>query len=404
MSIPMHISPSDMSTFLSCRYKWDLSSPNRQSLRHKSSPRFYLTAGTALHAAIETMANGYWTLIDPVTVAKEVIDTEREAKIKAYKDEFGFKPWPQELEQFETDTEFTLQLVSQYFEQYPAGHELDDQGLTYIATEVPFKIDITDHLENPGRPVFFVGTIDGVAVDNDDKLFIVENKTYTAKPEADDLMFHFQSTGYAVAIEMLTGQPITGGLYNGIAKKLIKEPKVLKSGKLSVDVRQSVTSRSFLAACRKMGANPNHPDYASFLQFLQSREEQGDTRFFYREKFFYNEDQKRSWTEDFYKVANEMVANPRIYRTIPYNGCGKQGSDCWYSDICRSAHSGGDVDYILDKRYTVGSYGTFEEVDGIEPHPVSSIEELKELLRSNQTTTFDNEDEMFDYLKEISHE
>jgi len=381
MPLPFYVSPSDMGGFLTCRFKWDLSSPNRQSLRHRSSPRFYLTAGTALHAALESMANGEWTLVDPVSVAKEVIDTEREAKIEAYRHEYGFKPWAQELEQFEADAEFTLDLVSQYFEQYPVGHELDDQGLTYIATEVPFKIDITDKLDDPKRQVFYVGTIDAVAVDENDRLFIVENKSYSAKPESDDLMFHFQSTGYAVAIEMLTGQPIAGGLYNGVAKKLIKPPKVLKSGKISVDKRQSTTSQEFLKTCRAIGANPNSPEYAEFLQFLQARELAGDTRFFYREKFFYNEAQKESWLQDFYKVANEMVGDPRIYRTIPYNGCGKQGSDCWYSDICRSAHSGGDVDYILDKRYTVGSYGTFEEVTGIEPTPVSSIDELKELLR-----------------------
>lgn len=399
---PFHISPSDMSAFLSCRYKWDLSSPNRQSLRHRASPRFYLTAGTALHAAIEAMAEGYWTETDPVSVAKAVIDREREAKIDAYQHEHGFKPWPQEMEKFDTDAEFTLALVDQYFTQYPAGHELDDQGLTYIATEVPFKIDITDKLDNPERRVFFVGTIDGVAVDNDDRVFIVENKSYSQKPDVDDLQFHFQSTGYAVALEMLTGQSIAGGLYNGIAKKLIKEPKVLNSGKLSVDIRQSVTVASFLSACRKLGHSPNSPHYAKFLQFLQSREEQGDTRFFYREKFFYNEDQKRTWTEDFYKVANEMVGSPRIYRTIPYNGCGRGGSDCWYSDVCRSAHSGGDVDYILDKRYTVGSYGTFEEVDGIEPHPVASMQEFKDLLRLGNTQYHGSTEEFLAYLKGIS--
>lgn len=382
MPVPFHISPSDMSSFLTCRYKWDLSSPNRQSLRHKSSPRFYLTMGTAIHAAIEAMANGDWTLTDPVSVVRDIINTEREAKTKAYEQQYGFKPWAQEMEQFETDATFTEDLVSQYFKRYPVGHELDDQGLTYIATEVAFKIDITEHLDNPQRQVFYVGTIDGVAVDEHDKLFIVENKTYTAKPDSDDLMFHFQTTGYAVAIEMLTGQPIAGGLYNGVAKKLIKPPKVLKSDKISVDKRQSTTSQEFLKTCRMLGQNPAHPDYAEFLHFLQAREEAGDTRFFYREKFFYNEDQKRTWTEDFYKVANEMVDNPRIYRTIPYNGCGKQGNDCWYSDVCRSAHSGGDVDYILAKRYTVGSYGTFQEVAGIEPRPVSSIAEFKELLRS----------------------
>ena len=110
---------------------------------------------------------------------------------------------------------------------------------------------------------------------------------------------------------------------------------------------------------------------------VAEKERQGDDRFFYRELVFFQEEQIDAWTRDFTLTVNEMIQDrPTIYRTIPFKGCG----DCWFRDICQSKHSGGDVDYILDARYTVGTYGTVEEVRGIEPTTITSVDELKEFL------------------------
>lgn len=380
---PKYFSVSDVMTFLTCREKWDISSPNRQSIRHIATPRMYLTTGTALHNAIEAQekhAAGYSTL-SPLEAAEDYLQQERLGRVEAITAETGFAPWPVEMADWDEKAEFAKALIAQYFEHYGTENPLADQGLRYLATEVPFKIDISELVGI--EDAWFVGTFDGIAADENGGLWLVENKSYTAKPDLTDLMVHFQTTGYAVAWEMLTGTPLTGALYNGVAKKLIKEPRVLKSGSLSTDVSQQTTLARYISAIKRTGGNIADPKFAKILEKLEEIDRQGDTRFFFREMFYFNEHQIQNWTEEFVKIVQEMTNDPRIYRTVPYNGCGKTGSDCWYRDICFAKHTGQDVQDLLDKRYTVGTYGTIEEVsvDGLQAVMVSSLDELKEALR-----------------------
>lgn len=378
--MPNYFSVSDMMSFLKCRELWDLSSPNRQSLRHKASPRVYLTTGTAFHHAIE--GNEKHPTVNPVAWATTYLAEERAKRVAAYKAETGFEPWPAEMAKFEDAAELTTAMVDQYFDHYGTENPLADQGLRYIATEVPFKIDISEHLGIPDS--FFVGTFDGIAADESDNLWLVENKTYSAKPDLKDLVVHFQTTGYAVAWEMLTGIPLTGALYNGVAKKLIKDPRRLQSGALSTAVDQQTTLDRYTSAMVLDGIPLDDPKYAKIISKLTGLEKEGDTRFFYREKFFYNQDQIQNWWVEFVDIAHEMSDTPRIYRTVPYNGCGPQGADCWYRDVCFAKHTGQDVDELIGKRYDRGSYGTIEAVDGIDSVMVSSLDELREALKSHE--------------------
>lgn len=378
-----YFSVSDLMTFLACRQKWDLSSPNRQSIRHKSTPRMYLTTGTALHNAIEAQekhAAGI-TSLGPREAAEDYLKQERLAKVDAIKAETGAPPWLNEMTEWDEKAEFAQALVNQYFEHYGEENPLADVGLRYLATEIPFKIRIDDlvGLDN----AYFVGTFDGIAADDDDNLYLVENKSYTQKPDLQDLQVHFQTTGYAVAWEMLTGIALTGALYNGVAKKLIKEPRRLKDGSLSADASQQTTYNRYVLAMQRSGVALNSPKYAKILTKLEEIERQGDTRFFYRELFYYNENQIESWLDEFIAIVKEMTDSPRIYRTVPYNGCGKTGADCWFRDICFAKHTGQDVYQLLETRYESGSYGTIQAVAGIEAISVTSIEELREALRQH---------------------
>lgn len=372
-----YFSVSDVGTFLACREKWDLSSPNRQSLRHRATPRMYLTQGTALHNAIEAQEKGY----SPSHAAGDYLRTERQARVDQITRETGFEPWPVELKEWDEKADLTRKLVDQYFDHYGTENPLADQEMEYLATEVPFKIDISELVGIPGA--FFVGTWDGIAKDELDNLWLVENKTYTAKPDLKDLMVHFQTTGYAVAWEMLTGIPLVGALYNGVAKKLIMEPRRLKDGSISSDKRQQTTFKRFAAALKRDGVPLGNPKYAEILKKLSNIEKQGDDRFFYREKFYYNETQIENWTREFGDIVKEMDGDPRIYRTVSFKGCGPQGADCWWQDVCFAKHTGQDVQQTIEQRYEVGSYGTIEAVDGITAVSVSSIEELREALKQH---------------------
>lgn len=376
-----YFSISDMQAFLQCREKWDLSSPNRQSLRHTASPRMYLTQGSAMHEAIDSQAKRPGDRAVPRKAAGDFLAAERELKVADIKQRTGFTPWPAEMAEWDDAADFTKQLIEQYFDHYGVDNPLADQGMEYIATEVPFKVDISDLVNIDDA--YFVGTFDGIAADGHGNLWLVENKTYGQKPDLTDLVVHFQTTGYAVAWEMLTGMPLTGALYNGVSKKLIAEPRRLKDGSLSSDKRQQTTYKRFSEALKRDGVPLGHPKYADILKKLSDIEKQGDDRFFYRESFYFNETQKENWTNEFFAIVGEMHNKPRIYRTVSFKGCGPQGADCWWRDVCFAKHTGQDVQMLLDQRYQVGAYGTFEAVDGHTAIQVSSIEELREALKEH---------------------
>lgn len=367
-----YISFSDVESFLRCRQQWDFKSANRQSIRHRVTPKLYLSVGTAFHKGIEAGTKGE----DPVAATEAYMAEERAAKVAAYEEENGFKPWTRELEDFDEAATLAVGLVRQYFDNYGTDNPLAPEGLTYLGIEIPFKIDISEHFVDLEATVYWIGTIDAVAADSEGNIFLVENKTYSVKPSTEDVQWHYQSMGYASAIEWLTGTCVTGVLYNGVAKKLITEPKVLKNGLLSTDKRQSTTLARYMEAISRSDESADDPRFHDILSHLRGLDEQGDTRFFYREKIFYNREQLESWFNDFLNTIWDMLNSPRIYRTIPFKGCG----DCWFRDLCHTTHSGGDVDYILDARYTVGTYGTVDEVKGVEPVSVSSVDELKEFL------------------------
>ncbi|MCA1840141.1 MAG: PD-(D/E)XK nuclease family protein [Actinobacteria bacterium] len=247
-----YISFSEIESFLRCRTKWDISSANRRSIRHKTTPKLYLTLGSAVHKGLEA---GVRRQQDPVEAVREYIKTEREAKVEEYKQLTETVPWPAELREFDEAADLAAGLVQQYFWKYGTNNPLADQGLTYLGIEVPFKIDITANLDPnwDGRSIFFCGTLDGIAVDEFGQIWIVENKTFTRKPSPEDIQWHFQAQGYAVALEWLTGMPVAGVLYNGIAKKLIQEPKVLQSGLLSMDKRQATTLQRYIDTLTRNG-------------------------------------------------------------------------------------------------------------------------------------------------------
>jgi hypothetical protein len=352
---------------------WDYSSANRQSLRHKTTPALYLTQGTALHTAIEAAVNKE----DPYLAAKDYIYQERERLMQSHEDITGLRPFDMEMEEFDAAGDFVRKLIVQYFNRYDQHAMLVDEGLEYLAAEVSFCIPL------PGfDDVFLVGTFDGLAIDENGGIWVVEHKTYGSKPGSEDLQHHSQTNGYALAFFWLTGMELTGTLYDGVSKTLIKAPAVLKNGQLSVNKRQSITLQGLLDSMAYYEIDPFDPRYAEMLNHFGELERQGDSRFFHREKIFFNQVQVASWEQDLLGIVAEMTSSPRIYRTVPYNGCGPQGQGCWYRDLCHTQHTGGDVDLVLTTRYQTGTYGTMEAVADTPPTMIESVDGLKEFLRT----------------------
>lgn len=374
------ISVSDVAKFKRCRYQWDLSSPLRQSWKHKRSPKLYLALGTAIHTGIDANAKGK----DWEEELQNHFDEEYEKEQKAFFEEIGSYPIAFQAEEFRENCDTARNLLTQYFEQYGTENSLKDQGLEYVASELSFKIPLNPLLypEYAGTEVFFVGTIDGVAIDSDGNIFLVEHKTYNGKPP-EDLQFHAQITGYNAAWKWLTGAYATGALYNGLTKSLVRRPGVLKSGKLSVAKNQRVTFKSYTENMTETGQDPFDDYYFEFLHFLEERERQGDSRFFHREKFFYKQSQMDSWESEFLDTVRDMLdTDTSIYRTIPHDGCG----DCWFSDLCHADMKGQDISPILERRYKTATYGTVEAVQAVDSDGTTMVTSVEGLLKTLRGT------------------
>lgn len=367
-----NISISEINSFLRCRRAWDLTSASRQSLRHKVTPKIYFVIGSAVHEAIDAQARGD----DPFEYFERYVQSERTSRRALYEELSGSSAWDSEMEEFEASVDLARSLVRQYFNHYGAESPLEELGLKYVGTETPFSIPLANGLN-------FVGTFDGIATDiaTESQYYLVENKTAAQKPRVDVIQSSNQFVGYNWAFRTLTGHTPAGTLYNGILKKLIKSPKVLKSGELSQDKQAGVTLQTFLAAIQKGGYDP--VKYLPYMEYLQEREANGDDRFFYREMFTYSNVQLDNWYEDVLKpISEELDPIAQDIKVYPnFTSC----DGCLVKDLCNAMQLGENVEAVKSLRYEVKMYGTMQAVDSITPTVVSSASDLLEILNANRT-------------------
>lgn len=368
----VNVSVSEIDSFLRCRRAWDITSSNRQSLRHKVTPKMFFVVGSGVHAAIEAQANGQ----DPMAAFAAFVADELESRRLAYREAVGSDPWKSEMEDFEASTALAESLCHQYFNHYGAENPLESHGLKYVATEIPFNIPLGDGTN-------FVGTFDGIATDieTESYFYLVENKTAARKPKMEDFWRRNQPIGYAWAFRELTGETPAGILYNGILKQIIRQPKVLKSGALSTDKSALVTYQSFMQAL--VAGGYDMAKYGDYIEYLAEREANGDTRFFFREMHSYSNYELNEWGEHVLKPIAFELSEPHKEIGIPLaiypNRLSCDG--CLVRDICEAKDLGEDVDAVVSARYKRGTYGTMDAVDGATPVRVSSSSELIEYLK-----------------------
>lgn len=364
----INISISDINSFLRCRRSWDIGSPLRQGYRHKVTPKLFFVVGSAVHEALDAQAKGE----DYIEAFEQYVVKEKQERVEQYKERVGSEPWANEFEEFDESVELARGLVHQYFDHYGSVNPTEDKGLEVVATEVPFKLPL---MTTAYGDVYFVGTFDAIYTDTETRtrFYLGENKTAASCPDLNDVSRSNQFVGYNWAFQQLTGIKPAGTLYNLIIKRLIKEPRVLKSGKLSTDKNQATTAKKFFEAIQAGGRDPL--DYAEFLTYLQERDE-NDTRFFRREMFYYSKDHLANWaTSVLTPVASEMVQSPKIYPNL--TSC----QFCSVKDVCESLFLGEDTSEVLDTNFEQKTYGTHEAVQSLEPAFVTSTEELIQTLK-----------------------
>lgn len=292
----MIISVTERGEYRRCRRRWNLGSSNRQGLT-KIVPNTALGLGTLIHAALAD-----W-LIHPELNLRDVFLYRSKQQLDAVKSIFA-----KQVGRSITESELgnlweAINLGSAMMENYqkhwnsplPPGFEL-------VAPEQRVRIPI------PGCAHELEGRLDAIIRHIESgKLYVLEHKTYSQRPEERTLRWNDQFMSYQWMLVQLGLGPVAGIAYDGLWKRAAPPKKV--------EGRDGIISDLF---CRiKL-----HRSTQELLEF---------------ERMLRDE-------------AIEMASGPSIYMNRTWDGSCNWG--CEYNVLCFAMSSGDNIDYLQSTLYT----------------------------------------------------
>lgn len=363
----MKISVTEMQSFQRCRRAWHLQSQNRLGLVKVGMPPAALQLGSGVHAALA--AQGAKSDASPLVAAKEYFETEEQRLRENYYAIVGTSIDDVELENFRTVASDAYALVTRYFDRYGWQNPLGE-NYSYVATEMGFEIPIE------GTRHHLIGTFDGIALEKSTGLFwLVEHKTYSQQPNEDKMSTDWQLSCYCWAAEQLNGVPIAGVLYDGIAKKLPKQPALGVKGKLSI-AQQTLANTDYTTyfdTIRQYDLNPD--DYVEVLEQLRARDASGETPFFTRWKIPITRSVIEQTHITIQALAREMASTKTaIVPNFRWEGC----FDCRVRDLCKAMQFGEDVEWLIKTAYRRGEGHTTVKRNALPRKEIQSLGELLE--------------------------
>lgn len=305
------VTQSEFKTFKSCRLKHHL---QYVELLASKKPPGYFRFGSAIHKGLEVFhGNGH----DSVKAGNAFEDLYR-AEIHKLEANPDVDLWDEDRDEFEAEIELGRAMLRRY-----KSFNDSQRAFEIVALEQKFTVNLRT-LTGRKSPVKLSGKIDGIVKDIHGNLFLLEHKTaanidskYEAKLELDDQV----NTYLWAAIEL--GYPVSGVIYNVLAKWVPHAPALLKSGKLSTDKRQKTTYDLYVEAIAEH--NLQAEDYSDMLDYLADQED----RTFLRLKVYRNATEITRIGRELYHVTRDM-AKPTIYR----NPASCERSGCTVRSLC----------------------------------------------------------------------
>jgi hypothetical protein len=366
---PILISITEISDYLRCRRAWNYGSPMGMGLTQKGSPATALHIGTGVHYGIEQQIAGK----DPLEAVAQWCEDHIAKTLLEYQERVGTRMSTMEVNKLEESHALIRGMVKHYFERYgdnPIG------PLKYLAAEFTFQIPTGIHTKE-GREIILVGTIDGVAEDDNSRIVVVERKTYSIKTDLKTLQFDHQQLGYVACLQHLIKEPVNGCLYDGLNKKLPKLPKQLKNGRPSMEWNDNITSASFVESWfAYMGSDtPLDAEAEAFRKRLAIRDGLEQTPFFTRHKSHYGQHQIAGWWENTLAILQEIADDPAITFNRAWSGCW----DCWFQPLCDAESRGTGFEEAMRAYEPSGYRPQYRELQKATPATVASVSDLKKL-------------------------
>jgi hypothetical protein len=339
---------SEYADFLNCRKKWLYSWIEGIEAKRPDAKLFF---GTAFHKWLENYYNSGCNKV-LADLETSVWMNEQDTK---------------DMDQVAIDEMMTL--MRGVADHYHNTYGETDKNFKIIATELEFLVKLDEDL-------YMTGTID-LVYEVDGKIRFMDHKTvssismYEEKAVMDRQISRYwwalkmiaagigrvkdKENDVWVTSQALKDKTIDGFDYNLIAKDFPKEPKVLKSGKLSTDKSQKTTFDKYLAKINEIGLNPIPFEYEQMLEYLETKPNQFHSRV----------DVKRSDAElesaawefsytsgDIHDVKMMITENPQSIEPLTYrnitNNCMHM---CQFKSLCQTAIDGGNVDMVKNLGY-----------------------------------------------------
>jgi hypothetical protein len=337
---------SEYQSFLNCRKQWFYQWVEGIEAKRPDAKLFF---GTAFHKWLENYYNNGCN--------KVLADLETSIWINEQD--------TKDMDQVAIDD--MMSLMRGVAEHYHNTYGETDKNFKVIETEMEFIVKLDEDL-------FMTGTID-LVYEVDGKIRFMDHKTVSSISMYEEkAVMDRQISRYWWALKMIaagigrvkekgTGlwrkhpdlldKTIDGFDYNLIAKDFPKEPKVLKSGKLSTDKSQKTTYSLYLAKLKELNNDVN--EYVDFLSFLVEKPNQFNSRV----------DVKRSDAElesaawefsytsgDIHDVKMMITENPQSIEPLTYrnitNNCMHM---CQFKSICMTAIDNGNVNMVKNLGY-----------------------------------------------------
>lgn len=214
-----------------------------------------------------------------------------------------------------------------------------------ITVEERYFIEILDSL-GAGTGSLLSGRID-LVVKRKDGIWIVDHKNYASAPNWRALEVDDQLTGYCYIWWRMTGELPRGAMYNVLLKDPPKPPRILVSGKMSVDKSQRTTYDLAMECIAEHGLDES--DYAEFLDLLR---DDGWSRFFPRSE---NVGRNIHQVQNFERhLAREHTDMMRAMEDEAERYPNPSQTTCRYCSmvpVCNAMEDGSDVEDIVSTMY-----------------------------------------------------
>ena len=223
-----------------------------------------------------------------------------------------------------------------------------DEIVDYVTEERSFVTildpDTGDPLE--GEPLLS-GQVDMVYRHKRRGLWIRDHKALSSPPVESCLGIDDQLTGYCYIYWRLSDEMVRGAEYNVLLKDPPHAPKLLVSGKLSVDKAQRTTLEMYRQAIRE-----NHlkaSDYEEMLSFLRDK---GWGQFFIRSSSERNIEQLAAFERKLAAEVHDMqraLADPDTWAYPNQSQYVCPG--CPVMPICKAMDEGSNVDSVIENGF-----------------------------------------------------